>query len=419
MATFFLTTTTTTCTVHFPSWTAWRYAVTIHVLCCVLGALPLGVLTYYYYALPPRQRRHSEQEQGRVVVGVALGAAAATFIAVYKHDLAASVWYNNDDDDDNDDNDTVMLWMGRFLLSTVGFSCFFKALAAAHGHYPVGADADPYTWFLWFVCLPEPIFAKGKLRSTTIRKNQVFQRGCDFAIKLVALSCLVSVLQSTPHCTLMDALFPASTTTTTTTSIAWSTTWLRTIINGFGHIWLLYLFAAFCLDFSALGNTVLTGVHMEPGFMNPLLQSRSLTQAWGTRWNKPVQLLLQRSVYTPLRQRGWRRSTAALATFIASGWLHEYNFYVHNAPHYEPGHATLFFVLMGLCMLGEEAAFQRFLPRSVQRAAGHVPTVIISVLWTLVAAGPFEMYFIKSWMDAGWVHVIGQLLPSISCQGTS
>ena len=196
------------------------------------------------------------------------------------------------------------------------------------------------------------------------------------------------------------------------------------MLNGYAHIWLLYLFAAFCLDFSVLANTITTGgLQLEPGFDNPLLQSRSLTQAWGTRWNKPVQLLLQRSAYTPLRRQAlsssWSRPAAVLATFAASGLLHEYNFYVHNGgQHYQAGRATLFFLLMGMLMLGQEAIVQRLLPPNSilqQRVVSNIPTAVISIALTLLAAWPFEKYFIQSWKDAGLVQVIAQLLPTITC----
>lgn len=378
-----------TCALHPPSLSAWIYAVTIHGACCVLGAVPLALVLY--------RLRHEASSTWRLVTSFALGAITAATVAVYKDYLAAAV----------NPPTTVMLWMGRFLLSTFGFSCFFKSVHAAAGQYPIGADADMRAWIQWFVLLPEPSFAKGKMfkASTT----QIAKRVSDLFIKLVVLSLLVSLLLQTPQTTLMDAFLEPGQQETLPT-------WFITTLNGFAHLWMLYLFASFCLDFSAVGNTLTTGgLHLEPGFANPLLASRTLRQAWGVRWNKPVEVMLKRAVYTPLRRQwGWTRPAAALATFGASGLLHEYNFYVHNGPHYEPGKAILFFMLMGLLMMAEEVVFQSA-PALIKTLASHIPTPFVSMAWTLVAAWPFERYFIQSWKDAGLVQVLAQLLPTIQC----
>jgi len=65
------------------------------------------------------------------------------------------------------------------------------------------------------------------------------------------------------------------------------------------------------------------GIQFEPAFLNPLLESRCLKELWGSRWDLPVQKLLKRTIYTPARKYGFKRSEAAMITFIVSGFMHE------------------------------------------------------------------------------------------------
>ena len=404
------------CSIQYPSFEAWLYAIAVHGSCCVFGALPLSVVLYHL-----RQPRHAstvtttkattttttvDKDQApslplsiSLLVASFLAVVVAVVVARYKTLLATRILQPPNE---------AMLWMGHFLLSTFGFATCFKTWHAAWGQYPAGADATLYTWILWFLFLPEPKFAKEKMFHVTSHDILVLCR--NFVIKLFVLGLLLSFLNTSPSHTFLAAVLP----TTTLRSLP---IWFATTVNGFVHLWMLYLFAAFCLDFSVLANTVTSGgLAMEGGFANPLLESRSLREAWGTRWNKPVQLLLQRMVYIPVRRSGSSRTAAALLTFAASGLLHEYNFSVHNGEYYQPGRATVFFIAMGALMLAEQAFYRSaILPTKFQNGTARVPTIVISVMWSLVAAWPFERYFIPSWRDAGMIASISQLFPTLHC----
>ena len=162
-------------------------------------------------------------------------------------------------------------------------------------------------------------------------------------------------------------------------------------------------------------------MYFEEGFANPLLASRTFRQAWGERWNRTVGLLLKRTIYIPARQDGNLPAfMAALLTFLASGALHEYNFSVHNGAHYyqqDLGKALIFFGTMGIWMLVEESVFRTCLPRRTQAwIQDKLPTAVISIsLSLLFAAGPFELFFIKSWFQAGMVETLSHLFPIYQC----
>ena len=274
----------TSCSLKLPSLRGWSDAFAIHLsLVCLLGA-PLALLLH---AAPTRHRRP-------IGVTAACLSAVAVVVAV---DHGRRIGY--------------VRWMGAFLASTSGFGAFFKAMAYAHSAFPPGADANRLTWLLWFTSMPEPLFAAdGRMRPSLPR--ELPHRLALLLLKLTTLGIVLSVLLRTPaHIVLPNT--PA--------------------LNAMSHLWVIYLWAGACLDIgSAL--VMLSGGTVDPPFRNPLLASRSLRETWGSRWNTPVHVLLKRAVYVPARHRGASPIVASVATFIASGLLHEYNFGVHNAPAY-------------------------------------------------------------------------------------
>lgn len=411
--------TTTSCTFRPPSTDAWLYAVGVHVVtCCVGGAVPVGILLYH--AVKSRRLRGDDASITiRRFVAVAVGITVAVGVAVYRDALTTNLVVPVPPPDPE------MMWMGRFLLSTFAFSTFFKSLQVAYRWYPTGIGDDGgslYRWLLWFVLLPEPVLSvnripvgggnDGLVKAT---RQQTVERIRNLVIKMVALGALVSCVGASSH-PVDTLLLPRGP--------LWLWTllpsWVLTALDGYVHIWILYLWAATCLDISAVAVMVLLGVAVHPGFANPLLASRTLREAWGTRWNVPVQVLLKRTVYAPCRRRHWSVTVSTLLTFAVSGLLHEYNFTLHNGVRYAPRHvgaATAFFLIMGGCMLLEDVLWDRCAPTPrVQRWIRRLPTPVVSTALTLIwAAYPFERYFFPSWQEAGLMEVIARLLPTVQC----
>jgi len=377
------TTTISECVFNNPSPEAWLYAVTVHGACLLMGSLPLGTLLFV-----SRSWRTTLPISYYRILCVTVGVGTAAAVAVSVPNLLAAV--------DGGDGAPSYSWFGPFLASTFGFATFFKAINAGFDQFPPGADRDWMTWTLWFALMPEPQFTKGK-RSKVTAKDMA-QKLKSFLYKILALFILLSLLLQSPGYALQFHYAPE---------------WVTTLINGFVHLWFIYIFAAFCLDFSSLMAMPIAG-RLEPAFANPLLESRSLKQCWGEKWNMPIKTLLKRTVYIPARQQGWSSRTSAILTFCASGVLHEYNFNVHNRVAYQPGRATLFFVAMGLLMLSETWLWNQFPPFWQQRMDA-ISTPIVSAFGTLVAAWPFEKYFIQSWLDAGVVDAAAALLPHLTC----
>jgi hypothetical protein len=341
--------------------------------------LSAHLLTLFFFSAPVGALLHFLPRHARKAAGVSV----AMFAAVVAPLIVACVRHTHPE---------AMTWMVAFLINTWGFSCFFKSLAVAMGTFPEGADTNLSTWLLWYTSLPEPRFAKGKLlyvpRAFTHRaKLALLKVGALFCVLTAALSASTRLRAGSPA--IMHVLVPLV------------------------HLWLVYLWAAFCLDFSAL-LVILCGGSTDPGFRNPLLESRSVKEAWGERWNLPVQLFLKRSVYVPARNAGRSRVQAVLLTFFSSGLLHEYNFSMHNYTAYQPGCATAFFLAMGVMVVFEDWLSHLNLPRA-RSALQALPTVVIALAIQCVVTPLFSLLFMRSWLGAGMVEAVGELMPHVRC----
>ena len=356
---------------------AWANALTVHIG-LALGCLHVMGLTLWW-AVPRRWWGW---------VGFCLGVASGLATLVGLHFVR--------------DSEHEMTWMASFLAATFGFHAFFKNMATSCGTYPNGADKDLKTWILWYTSLPEPHFCKGKLVKSSLRS--IRRRFGLMVIKLAALTALMSTSGNQDNITPILAIPTGSSYTNYETQMA-------TLLNSYCQLWWLYLMASFCMDFGAL-LVMLQGAGTEPPFANPLLQSRSYRDAWSDRWNRPVHLMLKRSVYKPLRHRGVPPLVASIGTFLASGLLHEYNFFCHNYPGYHVGRALLFFAAMGLLMILEHALPW---PVWVQRWAAAIPTPLYAILLQSLVLPIFVPLFFQSWVSSGMMASFGGLVPHWEC----
>ena len=374
-----------------PSGRAWALALAAHLVLMICGLAPISILLFY-----TRRTRRTRQVTGTLV---ALCASAAVPIAVAygrRHDP------------------TNVSWVVTFLCATFGFVTFFKCLTVALGAHPKGSDACAATWLHWMTSLPEPLFEDGKpVRRST---GQLTHQACLLGVKLVTLGAVLSVLLSW-----VDA--DAVTTSVVITSGRFSGRWQPAppLRNGWPthllraelHLWIIYLWASLCLDIGSL-LVLFSGHTTAPPFSNPLLASRSLGELWGSRWNRPVHEMLKRTVYKPARACGLSGRTAALATFLVSGLLHEYNFAVHNFAGYVFGEALAFFALMGLMVVVEAQVTTRLPPCwSALLARAPAPLPALGLQFMILPA--FARLFVRSWLEAGMVDAVAELVPHVRC----
>ena len=107
---------------------------------------------------------------------------------------------------------------------------------------------------------------------------------------------------------------------------------------------------------------------------------------------------------------------ATVLTFLASGFLHEYNFSIHNNRSYRPGEVTGFFLVMGLLMVVESVVWTRCFPKWLQTVINRLPSAATASMLTMMAAGLAERYFLQSWFESGFVQAVAQMIPHMKCQ---
>lgn len=168
----------------------------------------------------------------------------------------------------------------------------------------------------------------------------------------------------------------------------------------------------FGMSLQALAVTLFSGYSTLDVNVRPLTASTSPSDFWGRRWNRLVSGGLKRGVYKPFRKHGFSRPFAALATFGASGLLHEYflaaitfggneprdpdDSHSLAAPHYTGGHLIFFLwnavvlVLDGLC---RETRPIRLLEKSLPQLL-RTALVLMTVL-------PTAHFFLDQFMSLG------------------
>jgi len=386
------------CTLHVPRLDAWIVVLTSHGFFCVVMGIPFAIWTY-----------HVGRRKTYRLWCIPVAFLVAFSIPWYFHYSSWNYYRSS-----ASEGSSTQSWMPPFLGSTFGFITAFKLWNVAFSQYPEGADATMDTFMNWFLLVPEPEFTKGKTRNLSpaeIRGHVLnalrqlgllcvilsFLRTPPTAESSLGATFLIRVLQS----------FPSN------RGSLWDEA-----LNGWIHLWWLSTWVTLLLEISILISLPLTGCKaMMPGFRNPLTESRSFQEVWGTRWNLPVQVLLQRIAYVPLRRQGFSKPTAVMGTFLLSGLMHEYNFWTHNFVAYKPGIATIFFVAMGAVMLVEHSVWIAVVPARIRSfVQNYVPSALTAFGLTLISAIPVERYFIKSWLDAGMVETAALLFPHITCE---
>ena len=170
---------------------------------------------------------------------------------------------------------------------------------------------------------PEPVFQEGKPVPLIPYVDGILEQGSVLSWKLLEITTVLSILMNYDG----EDNPPL----------------LENLLHSMVSLYWIYTFASGCLEVGA-AIVILQGYKAASVFDNPLVESRSYRECWGTRWNKPVQTLLKRTVYIPARKVGQSAKVASLLVFAASGAMHEYTFSIHNYRSYAPGHAMLFFM---------------------------------------------------------------------------
>jgi Membrane bound O-acyl transferase family len=159
--------------------------------------------------------------------------------------------------------------------------------------------------------------------------------------------------------------------------------------------------------------TSLMGLTQIPMMLNPLFESTSVSDFWGRRWNLVVHGFLKRGVYKPVRTK-YSKMAAATATFLASGFFHEWLLSIMSYPQDDsggyctppscvrPGYGrnTLFFVYNAL-LIGLEYAIGGAI--IFQLLKKHLPTTMLSLLIASTAL-PVAHWFTNDYLRLDFFH---------------
>ena len=92
-----------------------------------------------------------------------------------------------------------------------------------------------------------------------------------------------------------------------------------------------------------------------------------------------------------------------------------FNFSIHNARAYEPGHALAFFAFMWALGVAEQAMVQRS-GELGRRLAQRLPSPVIALGVQLAVLPAFEWLFVRSWLGAGMPDALAELVPWVRCE---
>ena len=145
---------------------------------------------------------------------------------------------------------------------------------------------------------------------------------------------------------------------------------------------------------------------------NPMLKSNSPSDFWGRRWNVLVHNGLKNGIYKPARINFHLPPLfAVLATFIASGIIHEYVNVVlfQHIGNLFKWKNMIFFGWNGL-LIGAEYTIGHW--TVVQWLSKHLPQSIKTSM-VILSALPLAHLFIGDWIEAGYFDHVSVCLPLI------
>lgn len=162
------------------------------------------------------------------------------------------------------------------------------------------------------------------------------------------------------------------------------------------------------LTAASVAMSVYTGLRTVDVNLYPLTATSSPSDFWGRRWNRLVSNGLKRAVFKPLRMGGLSRPLAALATFVASGLLHEYMLIVVAMYHpsrdgnttAEPSYGNhLVFFLWNAVVLVLDGLLRG--TKAIEWAERNIPSPLRTVL-VLMTVLPVVHLFTDEYINMGF-----------------
>jgi len=288
---------------------------------------------------------------------------------------------------------------------------------ALSGFAPVPTRTSLRNYVLYFSCLFgmefDPVAGTPKRVSRPFFRKRLATLGRDFAIVAV----VISVLQPYRYEVFETHRAVESMDHTLHEMVSW-----QHLLNNF----LVGVLVSASLSQSSIGVSLLYnivyGVQTYEVVLNPMLKSRSPSDFWGRRWNVLVHKGLKNGVYKPTRKQTSSKLGAVVATFVASGVIHEYVNYVmfhghgsttndEDAAYQFTWKQMLFFgwngILVGLeYRIGHWAIFQWM--------SQTLPPIVLTAL-VLCSALPLAHLFTGDWIKYGYFDAVYLAEPIVVC----
>ena len=190
---------------------------------------------------------------------------------------------------------------------------------------------------------------------------------------------------------------------------------LPRVLNSLAHLWLIYLWAAGCAAAWTLVRCLCCSraTTSSRGLLESAAQLPFAAGGLGGALESAGAPLSQADHLPPRAPPGHPTPARDAPTFLGSGLLHEYNFSIHNARAYEPGHALAFFAFMWALGVAEQAMVQRS-GELGRRLAQRLPSPLIALGVQLAVLPAFEWLFVRSWLGAGMPDALAELVPCVA-----
>jgi hypothetical protein len=302
----------------------------------------------------------------------------------------------------------------RLGLVTLPNIVFFRTLEAMYGTSPAVVEATLGNYLTYYTSLMSFEWNPKTLQRRKVTSAELGGALVNIAFHFTLCSLVLSLLMHfdfQPFPSEVDlAAFTLSLDLLSPSHLA----------NSYLLVLLTYSVLATGFDLTAFSDQA-KGFFTKPIFRNPMLQSRSISEFWGTRWNLMIHRFLKHGIYLPARKVGMPSWAAVALAFGFSGLLHDFSWAIIFYPDetctadgtcFRPllGKLTAFFLYCGACML---------LERPLGPYLGFMkdwPNVVVAQL-VLLTALPVAHWYAGDWaVVRSWSCAVAILCHCTFCE---
>jgi len=235
---------------------------------------------------------------------------------------------------------TMRSRMAFFILAYSGVISTFRWLELAAALGPKGFDADAST-FAFYQSMPTEVqFEDGKLKHVSCRWRRILELLLSLSIHGAIMLVALSVGRATEFRPFLEEI-PSKLP-------------YFGLPSSFPALYLQTIWVYCCLTLPMLYHRLLAtilGYETLVSMKAPLMQSSSVRDFWGRRWNLIVHNLMKRCFFVPFQNGGFlKKNLAGFAAFFMSGMFHEYMWLILHlgrpeGSRYSAGKVLAFFVV--------------------------------------------------------------------------